>query len=161
MEPSACRAELARLIPAETDSLAELARLLDREHQHLVANDVVALESAIRERQQCVARIVRVDAERSALCRKLKHTPDAKGLEALLRWCDAQGTLAAGWARCAELARKCRELNDRNGALVGARLKHVQGRLAVLLSSRGDTVAYGKKGGYGAPNVGRVVATEA
>jgi flagellar biosynthesis/type III secretory pathway chaperone len=86
---------------------------------------------------------------------------DLKGLEALIRWCDPQGTLAGGWAKCSAAATKCRQLNDRNGALVAARLTHVQARLGTLIESRRETVTYGPKGGYSQPSSGGVVTTEA
>jgi flagella synthesis protein FlgN len=161
MEPAPCREQLGKLIADEDRALNELAVLLDREHEYLEANDVVALEGAARERQRCVARIFRVDEERRTLCRDLGYAVDLKGLEDLLRWCDPQGTLAAGWARCSASAANARRLNDRNGALVGARLKHVQARLGALIDSRREPVTYGPRGAYAQASSGRVVATEA
>jgi flagella synthesis protein FlgN len=161
MEPAQCRETLRRLISDEHVALNELATLLDREHGFLVANDVVSLEGATRERQRCVARIFRVDEQRQTLCRDLKQPLDVKGLEAILRWCDPQGTLSANWGECSAAATRCRTLNDRNGALVGARLKHVQARLGTLIDSRRDAVTYGPRGAYGQTPAGRVVTTEA
>lgn len=145
----------------ETDSLNELAVLLDREHGYLLANDVAALDETTRERQRCVAQIIRVDEDRRSLCRELGRSEDLKALEELLRWCDPQGTMAAGWARCSAAAANCRKLNDRNGALVGARLKHVQARLGVLINGRRESMTYGPRGAPGPTAAGRVLATEA
>ncbi len=80
------------------------------------------------------------------LCRTLGRPHDLKGLEALLSWCDPQGTLAAAWAACTAAAINCRGLNDRNGALAGARLQNVQARLGVLIEGRRETVTYGPRG---------------
>jgi flagella synthesis protein FlgN len=145
----------------ENDALNELATLLDREHGYLVANDVISLEGATRERQRCVARIIRVDAERVALCREMGRPNSPQGLEELVRWCDPQSTLAGGWAKCSAAADRCRRLNDRNGALVGARLQHVQARLGVLINGRRDAVTYGPRGAYAQAGTGRVLTTEA
>ncbi len=161
MEPAACREKLGKLIAAETAALRELAALLDHEHSHLAANDIVALEASTRMRQRCVAQIIRMDDERRSLCRQLGHSEDLDGLETLLRWCDPRGTLAQGWAYCAAEAARCRQLNDRNGALVGARLKHVQARLGVLIESRRESVTYGPRGACAAAGTGRVVVAEA
>jgi hypothetical protein len=95
-----------------------------------------------------VARIFRVDEERRALCLDLGHPLDLKGLEDLIRWCDPKGTLAGRWAECSDAAARCRKLNDRNGALVAARLKHVQARLGTLIESRREAVTYGPRGAY-------------
>jgi flagellar biosynthesis/type III secretory pathway chaperone len=161
MDQATCRENLGRLISDEYTALNELSTLLDREHSFLEANDVVSLEGATRERQRCVARIFRVDEERRALCLDLGRSVDLKGLEDLIRWCDPKGTLAGRWAECSDAAAKCRTRNDRNGALVAARLNHVQARLGTLIESRREAVTYGPRGAYSQYSAGRVVATEA
>jgi flagella synthesis protein FlgN len=161
MDEAQCRERLARLLSEESTALNELSVLLDREHGYLEANDVTSLEGATRERQRCVARIFRVDEERRALCSEMGHPLDLKGLEELVRWCDPRGTLTGGWAKCTAAADKCRQLNDRNGALVAARLTHVQARLGTLIESRREAVTYGPRGAYSQPTSGRVLTTEA
>jgi flagellar biosynthesis/type III secretory pathway chaperone len=161
MDQVTCRGKLGQLIFDEGGALRDLAVLLDREHGYLEANDVVSLEGATGERQLCVARICRVDEERRALCGDMGYTLDLDGLERLIRWCDPSGTLAGGWTECSAAAARCRELNDRNGALVAARLQHVQARLGTLIESHRETVTYGPRGAYSQASSGRVVATEA
>jgi flagellar biosynthesis protein FlgN len=158
MEAATCRQQLARLMADETRFLNELSVLLDREHASLQADDAASVESTARERQRCVAAIVRCDEERRALCRALGRSEDLPGLEDLMRWCDAEGSLAPGWAQCAAIAGRYRQLNDRNGALVGARLKHVQDRLGVLIQGRRDGVTYGRRGSDAPATAGRLVA---
>ena len=104
MDPQTCRAKIARLIQEETTALGELAVLLEREFTHLKDSDVEALGGAMRERQQCVLRILKVDDERRELCRALGRPFDLKGLEALIAWCDPQGTLVSAWAGLSEPA---------------------------------------------------------
>jgi len=161
MDQARCREKLGQLIGDESQALKELSALLDREHSYLETNDVVSLEGATRERQRCVARIFRVDEERRALCSELGYSLDLAGLEQLIRWCDPQGTLAEGWAECSAAALRCRQRNDRNGALVAARLQHVQARLSTLIEGRREAVTYGPRGAYGPTASGQVVATEA
>src|SRR6201996_6813069 len=161
MNQTQCREKLGNLIKDESVALNELSTHLDREHGFLEANDVTSLEGATRERQRCVTRIFRVDEERRALCRDMGRDVDLKGLEDLLRWCDPRGSLAGSWAQCSEAAARCRSLNDRNGALVAARLKHVQARLGTLIASRREAATYGPRGAYGQASSGRVLATEA
>ncbi len=148
MDAQTCRAHFARLIQEETAALGELAVLLEREFTHMRDNDVDALSEAMRARHQCVARILKVDDERHGLCRTLGRPHDLKGLEALLTWCDPGRTLATAWAGCTAAAIKCRGLNDRNGAMAGARLQSVQARLGALLDGRRQTVTYGPRGTY-------------
>jgi len=161
VDPTQCREKLGRLMTDETAALRELAGMLDQEYGFLEKNDVVSLEGAIRERQRCVARIYRIDEQRRALCQERGVSLDHLGLEALLRWCDPGNTLAAGWADCTAAATVCRQLNDRNGALVAARLQHVQARLGTLISTQRASVTYGPRGVYAPAASGRVLATEA
>jgi len=161
MQPRACREHFAQLLTEELAGLNELAGLLEHEHKLLVANDVTALESAMHERQSCVARIMRVDEERRSLCRGLGYSTDVPGIEKLLRWCDPQASLAARWAECAARTAQCRELNDRNGVLVRARLKRVQDLLATLIGRGRESNTYGRRGAAVSGSVGAVVTAEA
>ena len=161
MDAAACAKELRTLLTAESSALLELAALFEREYQHLVTNEVAALDTALLERKRCISRLHSQGEERRALCRRLGHTADREGFEHLLSWCDPAASLRPQWQQCSELAARCRTLNDRNAVLVGARLKHVQARLTVLLEGRRDPVVYGPRGSYTAPSSGRVVTTEA
>lgn len=161
MEVSSCREALASILSTEISALTELAGLLDREHALLVANDVETLEVVMEERQASVGRLMRAEEERRTLCRMHGREPDAAGIEQLMAWCDPRGTLKTNWAECAKGAARCRELNDRNGALVVARMKRVETLLNVLTGEPRDTPTYGPKGAYAAPRAGGVLATKA
>lgn len=132
MDPHACRAQFARLLADEAAVLGELDSQLQREHQFLSTNDVDALELASNTRQQTVAKLLRLEDERRDLCRLLGQNPDKTGLAALVAWCDPTGTLAAAQSSCAQLADRCRTQNERNGALVTARLTRVAGMLDMM-----------------------------
>jgi flagellar biosynthesis/type III secretory pathway chaperone len=161
MDAQSCRAQMRRLIETETSALIELAALLDREYTHLKDSEVDALSSVMHERHQCVARILSVDEERRDLCRLLAHPHDLKGLEALMAWCDPQGTLVESWRKCTAAATRCRGLNDRNGAMAGARLQHVQARLSALIDGRRETVTYGPRGTCSVAAAGHGLVREA
>ncbi len=82
------------------------------------------------------------------------------GLDKLLSWCDLSRELKTRWAACADRAARCRGLNDRNGALVTARLKRVEGMLGVITGRAAQPKVYGSKGGYESPGRSdRVIAT--
>ncbi len=161
MDPAQCRERMSRLIAEESAGLARLSEMLEREQGLLAAGDVTGLTAAINERQRCVGQIARIDEERQGICRALNHPADAQGLEALLRWCDPQGTLSGRWAECAAAATRCRVLNDRNGAMVSTQLQHVRARLGTLLQGTRENLTYRRNGGYSQGSVGRVLAAEA
>lgn len=163
MQPQACRELFARCLAEEIELLASLEQQLLREHELLAANDIEGLESASGTRQQTVAKLLRVDDERRGLCRARNLEADAKGLATLLAWCDATGTLAAPQARCTELAQRCRDQNERNGALVTARLNRVNGMLG-MISGDNHSRTYQSGTGARAANLqpmGRMVSTSA
>jgi flagellar biosynthesis/type III secretory pathway chaperone len=148
VDPSVCREHLAKLVDEENTALTRLEGLLEQEHEHLLANDIEALERTGEARQACIGDLIRVDEDRRTLCRMLNLPTDPPGLERMLKWCDPAATLKTRIAKCAERAGHCRSLNDRNGALVTARLKRVEGLLDVVTGRQGQPKIYGKQGGY-------------
>jgi flagellar biosynthesis protein FlgN len=162
VDPGLCCESLGTLLTHEVSSLHELAALLEREHALLVANDVESLEKAMEERQVVIGRLLNVEEERRSICRAHGQSADVAGLERLLAWADPRGSLRARLDECSKGAARCRELNDKNGALVLARMKRVEGLLGALTGQRAEAPAtYGPKGSYPTQRSGRVLTTEA
>ena len=158
---AACREALASILSTEVAQLTELASLLDREHELLAVNDIEALEGVMAHRQVSVGKLLSAEEERRNLCRMHGRGVDAAGVLQLMSWCDPRGTLKSRWEECAKGATRCRELNDRNGALVMARMKRVETLLTALTGQQRDVPTYGPKGAYAPARSGRVLATEA
>lgn len=152
MDQNSCREHLETLISTEANALTRLETLLDQEHEFIVANDIEELDRAGAARQACIGELVRIEDERRSLCRMLNVPADARGLDRLLAWCDPSHALKRRWAGCAERAGRCRELNDRNGALVTARLKRVEGMLDLLTGRANQPKVYGKQGSFQTPH---------
>ena len=160
MDPGVCREHLQKLLVEESNALTQLEKLLDHEHELLVANDVDGLDRAGEARQVCVGELLRVEDERRSLCRMMNVPADVQGLERLLRWCDPSNTMQRRLAECAERATRCREINERNGALVTARLKKVEGMLDVLTGRASQPKVYGRQGMFQQPKANaRVLAS--
>ncbi|MFM7626707.1 MAG: flagella synthesis protein FlgN [Gammaproteobacteria bacterium] len=157
------RRTLERLLADEIAALAELERLLDTEREVLVRNDSPeALEDACARRQDCMGGLLRIQDERRGLLRMLGFEADTAGLDRLMRICDPERSLPARWSECAERARRCREINDFNGALVSSRMRRVAGLLEILTGRKTDTPVYGRQGQQAwAGAAGRLLATEA
>jgi flagellar biosynthesis protein FlgN len=159
LDPNVCREHLEKLLAEEVNALAHLATLLDREHELLLANDAEELDNAGEARQACIGELVRIEDERRSLCRMMNVPADAAGLDRLLTWCDPSQSLKRRWASCAERAASCRQRNDRNGALVSARLKKVEAMLDVLTGRANQPKVYGRQGAFEtAPRTARVFA---
>ena len=156
------RHTMERLLAEEIAALAELERLLEAEREVLVRNDSPeALEDACTRRQDCMGGLLRIQDERRGVLRMLGFEADAAGLERLLRECDPQRSLPARWGECSERARRCREINDFNGALVATRIRRVTGLLEIITGRRAETPIYGRQGQQAWRSAGRLLATEA
>jgi flagellar biosynthesis/type III secretory pathway chaperone len=156
------RDHLARLLAEENSALGEFERLLEREHQALRARDIDALEALAEARQASVVGLLKIEDERRSVCSMLGYETDLPGLARLIAWCDPRRSLATAYEECATRARKCRDLNDRNGVLVGAQIKRVEGLLGAITGTSATPRGYGPRsqGAY-ASAAGQVIRAEA
>jgi flagellar biosynthesis/type III secretory pathway chaperone len=135
---------IGRILGDEKLLLGELERLLDEERTVLRAADPAEVERASARRQRCVEALARLDTERSDACRLLSFGAGRAGFEKLLDALGPTAGLRERWHANLEVARRCREVNDRNGALVSAKLNFVQQQLSVLRGSAPPPV-YGRQ----------------
>jgi flagellar biosynthesis/type III secretory pathway chaperone len=78
----------------------------------------------------------------------LSFGADAAGLDKLLNWADPTRSLRTRWVTNLELARRCKAINDRNGAIVAAKLDRVQKLLGHLRGSKPAPVYTSKASRY-------------
>ena len=146
MDAALTRDTLGRLLAEENVALSEVESLLDQEHGALAKRDIDALESLAETRQASIIRLLKIEDERRSLCGMLGYDTDLQGLARLIAWCDPARSLARPYDECANRARKCRDLNDRNGVLVGAQIKRVEGLLGALTGTQDEPRSYGPRG---------------
>ena len=163
MDANLTREHMARLLAEENTALADFESLLDREHAALKSRDIDALEALADSRQDSVTRMLKLEDERRSMCGMHGYDTDLTGLAKLIAWCDPRRTLAAAYDECAVRARRCRDLNDRNGILVGAQIKRVEGLLGAITGASREPQAYGPRGVQNpyAATAGRVLSAEA
>jgi flagella synthesis protein FlgN len=147
-----CREHLGTLLTEEVAALLDLEDVLKREHDVLGAKNVAAIERTAVVRQEMMGGLARTEEQRRSLCTMHGYTPDWVGLESLMQWCDPEGTLLSRLRECAQRATRCRDLNNRNGTLVAARLKQVEGLLAALSGGASQPGTYGPNGSAPRPN---------
>jgi flagella synthesis protein FlgN len=141
IRPADIRTHLQRLLAEESVQLARLQELLRGESEVLRGDDIAAIERIGADRHDCTSNLTRLDAERRELCRMLSHAPGRDGFDQLLHWCDAGGALRQLWLANLALARRCKEHNDRNGAVVSVKLNHVQ-KLLTAIRGGGQSPVY-------------------
>jgi flagellar biosynthesis protein FlgN len=146
VDASLTRDTLARLLTEENSALSDFETLLQREHAALGSRDIDSLEKLADERQNNVIRLLKIEDERRSLCSMLGFESDLPGLAKLVAWCDPSRTLTAHYDECARRAKTCRDLNDRNGVLVGAQIKRVEGLLGAMTGTSAEPRAYGPRG---------------
>jgi flagellar biosynthesis protein FlgN len=152
-----CREHLAEVLAEEAGLLDELRALLEREYEVLGTKDAIAVEQAVLARQERVGALARVEEHRRSLCSLHGYSADYAGLEGLIVWCDPQGTLVSRLRECAKRAADCRDLNDRNGTLVAAKLKRVEGLLGALSGRSSSADTYNANGSNAPTRPGRVL----
>jgi flagellar biosynthesis protein FlgN len=140
------RDTLGRLLAEENAGLSEFATLLDQENVALRGRDIDALEALAEARQASVIKLLKIEEERRSLCSMLGYDTDLTGLAKLLAWCDPAHTLGRQYTEYATRARDCRDLNNRNGVLVGAQIKRVEGLLGAMTGVSAEPRAYGPRG---------------
>jgi flagellar biosynthesis/type III secretory pathway chaperone len=149
---------LDHILTEEGRLLTELEQLLQQETQSLQSDDLEAIRRIGGERHRRVELLTRLDSERADSCRMLSFGSGAAALQKLLQWVDPSAQLQQRWHANLELARRCKEHNDRNGAIVSVKLGRVRRMLAKLRGSPPPPV-YGRKGsregGLGARDLGR------
>jgi flagellar biosynthesis/type III secretory pathway chaperone len=149
VDPTICREHLSELLSEEAGLLQELVELLERERAIIESKDSQALQRTTAERQKRIGALARIEEQRHSVCRMHGHSPDRAGLERLIAWCDPAGAILSCLRRSTQLAQRCRDLNDRNGILVTARLRSVEGQLAVLTGRTQRPETYGPRGYVG------------
>ena len=163
MDAALTRDHLGRLLAEENAALGEFETLLDKEHGALRSRDIDALEALAEARQASVVKLLKVEEERRSLCSMLGFDTDLMGLAKLIAWCDPLRSLHKRYEECAQRAKKCRELNDRNGVLVGAQIKRVEGLLGAMTGSSAEPRSYGPRGLSNpySSSAGKVISAEA
>lgn len=159
METDASRECLAGLLSEEAVELRLFEELLEQEHRAIIAKDMEKIDATARSRQDRTGSLARIEAQRRLLCRMHGLSADRPGLETLMGWCDPEGSLVPTLRDCIERAVRCRDLNDRNGTLVSALLKHVERRLAVLRGESDIGVTYGPRPSVAASQGRRVLGS--
>ena len=162
MDAALTRDHLARLLADENSALADFENLLEREHGALRTRDIDALEALADSRQSSITHLLKLEDERRSVCSMLGYDTDLTGLARLIAWCDPRRSLATAYDECATRARRCRDLNDRNGILVGAQMKRVEGLLGAITGTPAQR-SYGPRRAapYGAGTGGQVISAEA
>jgi len=141
--------QLGRILAEESQLLSELQQVLERETNILCGEDPEAIARIGSNRHRCVDRLSQLGVERLDACRMLSYGNDRTGLSKLHDWADPSGRLRNSWTSNLQLAGRCKALNDKNGAIVAAKLGRVKKLLGHLRGSNPPPVYSAKASRYG------------
>jgi flagellar biosynthesis/type III secretory pathway chaperone len=140
---------LNRILEEESRLLVELEALLAQETAILRQDDVAEITAIGSTRQRCVDALMRLDNERLDTCRMLSFGQGRGAVARLYGWSDPSGGLNSMWLANLAIARRCKKLNDSNGAIVSAKLSRVQKLLMVLRGTSPPPVYNSRGSRYG------------
>jgi flagellar biosynthesis/type III secretory pathway chaperone len=141
VRPADVARHVERILGEEARLLGELEQLLRSEAEVVRGDDAAAIERIGSSRHQCIDALTSLEAERGAACRMIGGA-ERGDFQRLLDWCDPGRRLYARWQGNLAIARRCKEQNDRNGAVVTARLNRV-GQLLAQLRGAPPPATYG------------------
>jgi flagellar biosynthesis/type III secretory pathway chaperone len=140
---------LTRILAEEARLLSELQGVLEQETEVVSGDDAEAIQRIGSNRHRCVERLAQLAAERSDTGRMLSFGSDGPGLARLIDWADPSAALRAQWRINLDLARRCQAINDKNGAIVTAKLERVRQLLGKLRGATAPPVYNAKGARYG------------
>jgi flagellar biosynthesis/type III secretory pathway chaperone len=140
---------LTRILAEEARLLAEFEAVLRQETEVLSGDDTDAIQHIGNNRQRYVEALTRLEAERADSCRMFSFGAGRGALERLFEWADPSAALRRKWSANLELARGCKAINDKNGAIVAAKLGRVQQLLGKLRGASPPPVYSAKGARYG------------
>jgi flagellar biosynthesis/type III secretory pathway chaperone len=140
---------LTRILAEEAQLLGEFETVLQQETDVLRGDDAEAIQRIGGNRHRYVDALTRLDAERADSCRMFSFGSGRGAVERLIEWADPSAALRLQWSSNLELARRCKALNDQNGAIVAAKLGRVQQLLGKLRGATPPPVYNAKGSRYG------------
>ena len=140
------RQRLADLLQQEQISASRLLATLEQQQQSLVESHPERIEASANASHSCIQELDQLEQKRNALAARLGYAADHDGMEGLIRWCDYDGTLGIQWRKLLELARRCRDCNQVNGAVVDINRRRVRQALGILRGQQSDAELYGRSG---------------
>ena len=143
------RQHLSHVLTEEGRLLGEFEQVLRRETEILRGDDADAIAKIGDSRHRYVNSLSGLESERAATCRMLSFGNGPAALDQLLDWADPSGSLKSRWSHNLELARRCKSINDGNGAIVSAQLGRVQRMLGQLRGAGAPPVYSARGARYG------------
>ncbi len=146
LTPDRCRAKLRDVLDRSLECSRRLEALLQDERTALQTQNAGDLEAVAASKLDCVRNLDRLENERRSLGSKAGFEGGESGMQALLGWCDDGARLEGAWRELLQIADRCSQLNQSNGAIGRVRQEQLRSALAVLSGANHDNAVYDANG---------------
>lgn len=135
-------------LEAECQGFQAFCEILEAEARALTAGEIDKLGHLAQLKSDKVVQLSRLAERRNRILAAQALGSDRQGMA---RWielhaADGNGDAGETWRRLLEIAERARRLNDQNGAMIEAKLRHNQKALAVFQSAATQLDLYGPDG---------------
>jgi flagella synthesis protein FlgN len=139
-------ADFSANLKAEIEALQRFLQILQSEQDALTGGSIDKLADISRLKSEQVVLLSQLTASQFPNSRGTAVSAD--DITQLIRETDPDGKhgLAKNWGKLTELAKQAQHLNQLNGAMIEAQLKHNQQALAILQEAATQNSLYGPDG---------------
>jgi flagella synthesis protein FlgN len=146
--------DLRAALQNEHAAFQAFAGLLQDEQESLLRGETDYLLDGAGKKAEALLQLRQLSARRNELLARQKLAADRKGMEAWLG-ANPDPALETLWLDVLQAAEDARRLNETNGIIISARLRHNQQALAVLCNVARSTSLYGPDGSARLTNAAR------
>jgi flagellar biosynthesis protein FlgN len=135
-------------VEAELEALAAFLGVLESEQQILKLGQIDALPDIARNKSDLLVKLSQLGAARDSILSQHGISPDKNSIAQFLSNEDRNGQLLLNqnWEKLLTSAQRAQVLNQHNGAMIEAMLKHNQQALTILQQSHKQSGLYGPDG---------------
>jgi flagella synthesis protein FlgN len=150
-------AALCTALKAECQAFEEFCDILRTEQKTLTAGETDKLMELAQHKSDKIVLLSHLAEKRNRFLGAQPLSPDQSGMEHWLERhaAEREGEIGTAWRRLLDLARSAQRLNQENGAMIEAKMRHNQQALAVLQSAAAQASLYGPDGMTHPPGKGR------
>lgn len=155
--PLPSHSDFASLIKAEFDALEKFLQILEVEQQILKQGEIDKLADIARSKSDLLVKLSQLGAARDSYLKLNGISADPSSIEKFIRQPPLGNVphLLESWEKLLASAKRAQELNQSNGAIIEAQLKHNQQALAILQNAAQQNGLYGPDGHSRAIGAGR------
>lgn len=134
------------VLDKEITATRRLIESLAAENTSILEGDAAALESAVRDKEQTLEQLSRLELQRMSIMEAAGYKPGPDGMVFYLQQDQHKGEITGLWQQLLVLAADCRDQNRENHQLVEIYSRQTHQALCILRGEEPDQEVYGPGG---------------